>query len=386
MSIEVSPVGVICNLSCPYCYEHPMRDAGNFSNGKDYDVDLMIHALEKENYSFSLFGGEPLLTDIDTLEKLWEYGFNRFSRNGIQTNGTLITEKHIEMFKKYNVSVGISVDGPDELNDARWAGSLSETRRRTNLTIDAIHKLLENHQIPSLIITLHKLNASEDRLPKLKSWLKELDQKGLHSARLHVLEVEYQSIEESFALTAQRNKQVMLEMANFEKECVNLTFDIFRDINNMLLAEDAEATCTFQPCDPYTTSAVQGIDGQGVKSNCGRTNKEGINFIKADTPGHERQLALYYTPQEYGGCKDCRFFLMCKGQCPGTGKNSDWRNKTNLCEMYFELFEHFENQFLKNGILPLSQSPILKSLESRMLDSWKNGLNTNFQKEFKILH
>ena len=41
MSIEVSPVGVTCNLSCPYCYEHPMREAGNF-NEKPYDLDKMI--------------------------------------------------------------------------------------------------------------------------------------------------------------------------------------------------------------------------------------------------------------------------------------------------------------------------------------------------------
>lgn len=386
MSIEVSPVGVICNLSCPYCYEHPMRDAGNFTNGKEYDLDKMIQSLEKEKHSFSLFGGEPLLTDINTLEKLWEYGYNRFSTNGIQTNGTLITQKHIELFKKYNVHVGISLDGPDELNDARWAGSLSETRRRTGLTLEAIDNLIKNNHIPSLIITLHKLNATKEKLPRLKSWLKELDNKGLQAARLHVLEVEYSSVSESFSLTPQRNKEVMLEMAQFESECKNLRFDVFKDIKNMLLAEDNEVTCTFHECDPYTTSAVQGIDGQGIKSNCGRTNKDGVNFIKSDTYGYERQLALYHTPQEYGGCKDCRFFIMCKGQCPGTGENSDWRNKTDLCEMYFDLFEHFEKKYEEAGVLPLSRSPELKRIENIMMNMWSKQSRTGIQNNiFPIL-
>jgi uncharacterized protein len=33
----------------------------------------------------------------------------------MQTNGTLITEEHIRMFRQYGVQVGISLDGPGEL-------------------------------------------------------------------------------------------------------------------------------------------------------------------------------------------------------------------------------------------------------------------------------
>jgi len=84
-----------------------MREAGNYPD-KEYDLDKMISALEKEGDYFALFGGEPLLTDIKTIEELWKFGFQKYGRNGIQTNGTLITDEHIELFKKYNVSVGVS--------------------------------------------------------------------------------------------------------------------------------------------------------------------------------------------------------------------------------------------------------------------------------------
>ena len=186
MSIEVSPVGVTCNLSCPYCYEHPMREAGNF-NEKPYDLDKMIAGLEKEGGKFGLFGGEPLLTDLETLEGLWKFGLERFGSNQIQTNGTLINEKHIELFKKYKVHVGISVDGPDELNDARWAGSLEETRRRTKMSMDAADRLCDEGIPPSFIVTLHKLNATTEKLPKLKEWFKYWDSRGVYSSRLHTL-------------------------------------------------------------------------------------------------------------------------------------------------------------------------------------------------------
>ena len=55
MTIELEPVGVMCNLSCPYCYEHPMRDAGNFRQ-KTYSVEKMLDGLAKEGGNFTLFG------------------------------------------------------------------------------------------------------------------------------------------------------------------------------------------------------------------------------------------------------------------------------------------------------------------------------------------
>ena len=213
MSLELSPMGVTCNLSCPYCYEHPMREAGNFLAGdakKPYDVDLMIESLSKHNSRFSLFGGEPLLTAIEDLEKIWKWGYERYQINGVQTNGTLITEQHIELFKKYKVHVGISVDGPDELNDARWAGSLDNTRQRTAMSMHAIDRLLEEGHIPSFIVTLHKLNASPERLPRLKEWFREMDSRGVYSSRLHPLEIEYSGIGDTLALSPERNAQVML--------------------------------------------------------------------------------------------------------------------------------------------------------------------------------
>ena len=60
-------------------------------------------------------------------------------------------------------------------------------------------------------------------------------------------------------------------------------------------------------------------------SNCGRTNKDGVDYLKSDHQGYERYIALYNTPHEHGGCKGCRFFLMCKGQCPGTAIDGDWQ-------------------------------------------------------------
>lgn len=382
MAVEVSPVGVKCNLNCPYCYEIPMRDAANLS--APYDLEKIKKTLDNHNQEFIVFGGEPLLLPIKDLEELWQYGFERYGSNGIQTNGSLFTEEHFELIEKYNVHVGISLDGPEELNDTRWAGNLRLTRDRTEKTHWAIQRLVERGRPPSLIITLHKLNATEELLPRLKYWLKEMDNIGINSARLHTLEVEFDSVQDSLALTPERNAELLLEMAEFESfELTNLKFDLFSDIKKFMRIEDEGTTCIWNACDPYTTRAVQGVDGQGEQTNCGRSNKEGINFKKSDKEGFERYIALYHSPQEHKGCKDCRFFLMCKGQCPGTAEDTDWRNRTDLCETWKKLFGHFEKEFIDNGILPLSKSPHRKKIEEEMIRRWSIGQNPHISHVYK---
>jgi len=82
----------------------------------------MKAAIKAEGGPFALFGGEPLLVPEHDLESLWSWGLEQFGYNTVQTNGTLINDEHIRMFKAYKVSVGISIDGPGELNDLRWHG------------------------------------------------------------------------------------------------------------------------------------------------------------------------------------------------------------------------------------------------------------------------
>lgn len=375
MTIELEPVGVVCNLSCPYCYEHPMRDAGNFRH-KTYSVQKMLDGLEKEGGQFTLFGGEPLLTDIDDLETIFKWGFERYGGNGIQTNGVLINDRHIEMFKKYKVHVGISVDGPDDMNDTRWAGSLEKTREATKKSMNAIKRLRDENISMGIIITVHKKNGLPKYRERFKNWVRELVLWGVDSARLHPLEIDHSAVGETLALTAEQNIEFLLDMWEFElKEFKGqFTFDIFRDVEGMIRADDSKATCTFLACDPYTTHAVQGIDSQGNQSNCGRGNKDGINWIKAQYDGFERQMALYNTPEEFNGCQGCRFFLMCKGHCPGTGIDMDWRNKPDTCLSWKVSFGIFEKMMLKQNKIPLSLHPDRKKYEDVMMYGFSRGV------------
>lgn len=383
MGAELRPLGVNCNITCQYCYQNPQRDAGNLT--RSYDMEAMKSAIAKERDGFTLFGGEPLLLPKEDLRELWSWGLERFEYNSVQTNGTLITEAHIQMFREYRVHVGISVDGPDELNDVRWAGSLEKTREATRKTHEAIERLCEAGMPPSLIVTLHRNNATLDKLPVMHDWFRYLESLGIMRARLHILEVENELIRSKYALPMHENIKALLSFVELENELKSLKFDIFRDMESLLMGRDGQAACVWRACDSYTTEAVRGIEGNGQSSNCGRTNKEGIDFTKAEMRGFERYLALYYTPQEHGGCKGCRFFLMCKGQCPGTAIDGDWRNRTEHCEVWKTLFARIEKSLIEKEVAPISLLPIREDLEEAMLKAWTSGTNPLIQDVLQVL-
>jgi uncharacterized protein len=368
MTVELRPLGVACNIQCQYCYQHPQRDAGNVATS--YDIARMKAALLAEGRPFSLFGGEPLLIPEADLEELWAWGLQHFGRNAVQTNGSLITDRHITLFKKYRVSVGISIDGPGALNDIRWAGSLAKTREATARTEGAIEKLCREGIPPGLVITLHRGNATSERLPTLHQWLHHLAQEGTRSARLHLLESENDEIRNRFSLSPKENTAALL---SFYERPHSIKFDLFRDVRALLVGHDQRTSCVWNACDTYATKAVHGVEGQGQRSNCGRTNKEGVDFVKADSQGFERYLALYHTPQSAGGCAGCRFFLACKGQCPGTAIDGDWRNRTEHCETWKALLSAIESALLKERHVPLSRTPLRAAIESRVIRSWERG-------------
>jgi len=375
MSIEVRPLGVKCNIQCQYCYQNPQRDAGNVLHA--YNLSRIKDAIAAEGQPFTLFGGEPLLMPERDLEEIWQWGFRKYGANRIQTNGTLINENHIRMFREYNVHVGISVDGPGELNDVRWAGSLEQTRMASAKTQAAIERLCKEGMTPTLIITLHRSNATPDKLPVLQDWLLYLERLGVVRARLHILEVDNDSIRAKYSLSDKENLECMLSFLDFERDSLTtLRFDLFQEMRNLLRGDDNDTSCVWNACDSYTTRAVRGIEGNGQSSNCGRTNKDGIDFVKSDVEGFERYLALYHTPQEHGGCNQCRFFLMCKGQCPGTAIDGDWRNRTEHCRVWMGLYQHLEAEVMNQGLTPISRDMRRPQLEEIFLTHWAEGRNS----------
>jgi uncharacterized protein len=330
-----------------------MRDAGNLGN-EGLDVDAMLASLDRVEAPVNLFGGEPLLTPIHILERLFRHSYAKHGHSNIQTNGTILTKKHLELFKALNVTIGISLDGPPPLNRARCDD------HQTMKILTNIETLFAANIIPSFIVTIHKLNAVGMARQVLLGWLGELNRKGAKWFRLHLMENDGA---ENIRMSQEEENEAILDLMKNSP----VRFDLFKDTYELLKGNEKEASCIWHSCDPYTTAAVHGIDPDGSLSNCGRTVKDGVAYRKGDAPGHERQLALYHTPQTYGGCRGCRFFLACKGSCPGEGIGGDWRSRTDHCGTLKTIFSEQETIIKAEGTVPLSLSPNRKRLEEELL-------------------
>lgn len=362
MSVEVNVVGMRCGakngaLSCSYCYEGAVRRASENAGPKRIDHEAIQATLEASGGDgFSLFGGEPLLASLEDIERLWAYGLERYGTNGVQTGGRPITEAHLELFRRYKVSVGFSIDGPEELNDARRAGSIEQTREATAHSIAMLRRCLAEGIECSLIVTLHRLNAAPGRLPRLLEWFRELDAAGLSQARLHILEVDGPGA--ALALTTDENVRALWSAHRLEAKLQRLRFDVFADLRKKLLDPSASVTCIWEACDPWTTPAVHGIEADGSRSLCQRVHKDGRQWVPMSTGSTRiRQAVLWATPQGDGGCRDCRFFLQCAGQCPGTAIDGDWRKRSRDCGTWYRVLEQLEAELVAQGEVPASLAP-----------------------------
>ncbi|MCA1757119.1 MAG: anaerobic sulfatase maturase [Bacteroidales bacterium] len=127
--IFVKPVGGVCNLRCDYCYYRDDTSSlpvtgGNVMADNLLETYIAAHLAEEEDDTvlFSWHGGEPLLAGIEFYKRVVEIQ-NRVNRdhkriiNGIQTNGTLLTDLWGRFLKENSFIAGLSVDGPLQLHN-----------------------------------------------------------------------------------------------------------------------------------------------------------------------------------------------------------------------------------------------------------------------------
>ena len=336
----------------------------------------MKDALDVHASNWSLFGGEPLIAPIDEIEKMlkWRTGPDgKFRCTGIQTDGHLMTEEHIQLFIEHGVHVGFSIDGPNPLNDSRplRGKTVEESRESTDHTIWALERLLELGQNPSIISTMHALNMRGHRIWQYKDWILGLKEKGLKSLNMHSLEVDMPSAKE----IELENQEVIFvyEMCMDLHFNHGITVSPISDWVSLMQQNEGQANCVWVGCDNHSTSAVQGIDGSGQLGNCGRTNKHGVRWAKAPT-GYERYSMLRRTPMEHGGCKDCRFWLVCKGACPGEAELGDWRGKTEHCSNIKGFLPILEKKMQEQGMDPITLNrELVEKLSAQVLQNMDQG-------------
>ncbi len=115
-----------CNYGCVFCRYaiHRQQDDGvNEELIKKIVLESASYNLSNgvNNINVIFHGGEPLLYGVTRLSSVLaelekEVPDGCTVEYSIQSNSSLITDEYIALFKKYDFDVGISLDGPRELN------------------------------------------------------------------------------------------------------------------------------------------------------------------------------------------------------------------------------------------------------------------------------
>jgi uncharacterized protein len=115
-----------CNIDCTYCYEYNRGDSSwqfqpkrlSLRTARQIGHRITEYCTEFSQNTFTLVfhGGEPLLVGPAYLENLILELRNSIScdiglKFGLQTNGILVSDEFLNVFKRHRVSVGVSLDG-----------------------------------------------------------------------------------------------------------------------------------------------------------------------------------------------------------------------------------------------------------------------------------
>ena len=169
--VFVKPVGSACNMACQYCYYLKSGKLYPGERNAQMEEDLLekyivqhIQASVGLDIFFSWHGGEPTLAGLSYFERIVEIQRKHQPQgcrivNGLQTNGTLLDANWCKFLAAENFTVGISLDGPEDLHSlyrySKEGGpGFKETIRG--------YELLKSHGVPcEILCVVNSLNVEQ---------------------------------------------------------------------------------------------------------------------------------------------------------------------------------------------------------------------------------
>lgn len=118
-----------CNMRCSYCnftFGDNVHGRSHTSNNMSYEtavkaVDFYYsHSRDAKRINISFYGGEPLI-EYEKIKKIIRYVNKKFEGKDISfnitTNAILLTPEKLEFLDSNNVSIMVSLDGPEEVQN-----------------------------------------------------------------------------------------------------------------------------------------------------------------------------------------------------------------------------------------------------------------------------
>lgn len=361
LSLLIKPASSNCNLKCKYCFYndisekrlHKSYGTMSFDTLESIVTKALKHAEQVCFFSFQ--GGEPTLAGLNfyielvRLQKKYN-AKNIKIINSIQTNGIIINKEWAQFLASYNFLVGISLDGPKNINDINRLDT--DGNSIFNKTMNTIRLLNEYKVEYNILFVVNSYSAKHASMIynffkknnfkyiQFIPCLDKLNEKPGHS--------NYSLLPELFTSFL----KVFFDIWYHDIIKGNITsIRYFDNILQIIMGNDYEncgmggvCSCQFvieadgstYPCDFYVIDKWY-MGNIIEKSIAELENSESCkNFIKTSSFIEIK-------------CISCRWLDICKGGCRRNRQSFIEGNLTlnYYCDSYMEFFEYSFESFVK---------------------------------------
>ena len=362
-------VNRICNLNCTYCYVNKKGDVLDKVTITDI-VNYLSPLVNKFDSEFHIgfLGGEPLISKniIENICYKLIAGTDTKVSFGITTNGTLINSDAIDLFRRFNMRVVLSLDGDDTAMSNRCF--LSNSLSSYQSVIKGL-KILQESSINYLVqMTITPYNIT--------AFAKNVE---------HVVNIGASKIMFGFDVTCRWHPHDLVNLRDQLDNVFQYYYSLLssgRDISIKYI--DNECIAFFASShDNYTGSAfacsagcnVIAIDTTGKIYPC----QNFVNYSEAQIgnvkDGINTNLLNDYLSQAKASvsyCSDCTLVKFCR-RCPAgnIAQNASIRKMTYIsCELgkiTYDLICKFLPSFLKLPIFRSRLGSLASSIEQSLL-------------------
>lgn len=361
LNLLIKPASSSCNLRCRYCFYYDVadnREVKNYGIMNDDTLENMVKKVfDDVEYSanFAFQGGEPTMAGIEFFEKFHKfvekYNTKKIIVNfSLQTNGTLLNKKWLELFKKHNYLIGLSLDGNKEMHDtfridAKGEGTFSRVLKAA--------KMMKKADVEfNILCVVNKLIAQNGKL--VYNFFRN---NGFRYYQfIPCLDSLSCSEEKDYTLTAEDYGKFLDETFNLWYEDMmsgkRISVRHFDNYTKILLGEEPEACDMVGHCN---MNAVLESDGSMYPCDfyvldefkVGNINESSFEeLFKSEAEMRFLRTSLAVDEK----CKVCRYFKICRGGCRRHKELTAEGNYENrFCESYKYFFERNIDKMIKTA-------------------------------------
>ncbi len=371
-----------CNINCSYCYLPQRADKTVMSHSTIRVLFEQLFATSWANRELTVIwhAGEPLVVP----PAFYESAFRAIAllcpdsvrvQHSMQTNGTLISTEWCELFKRWHVGVGVSIDGPKRINDAH---RLTRGGRSTFDRALAGIRLLRRESVPFHVISVLSQNSLESAQELLDFYVAE----GIEDVCFNVEESEGAHVSALFVDEPQRRFRDFLstfwrlarqgDKIRFIREIDGMLPRVFRPEGEPVRNVQVEPLCLLNvDCNGNVATFSPELLGlKNPKYNdfvIGNINATSLQEMRESAPmrAMSRDIAAGVEL-----CRQsCEYFSVCGGGAPVNKlfENGSFTSaRTSFCDLtqkvpidlILEAFSRFERRLDEDEVMKLIRGAV----------------------------